>query len=284
MKIFKEINALRTFLHDEKVRGIKNIGFIPTMGALHDGHLSLLKTSKFKNHISVCSIFVNPTQFNNSEDLEKYPRPIENDIKLLIENGCDVLFLPEVSEMYSKNELTNAEDFGIITNSLEGKYRSGHFDGVINIVKKLFEIIEPENAYFGQKDYQQCMVIEYLIKKNNFNIQLHICPTLREQDGLAMSSRNVRLNTEERKVAFIIPKTLLYIKENIRKQPFPEILLIAQNRITLSSNLLKIEYLEIVDAKSIKPLTSINETKNAIALIAAWCGNVRLIDNIILTD
>ena len=271
-------------MHDEKLKGIQKIGFVPTMGALHDGHISLIKVSKEQNQLTVCSIFVNPTQFNNREDLEKYPRPIEKDIKFLVENDCDVLFLPEVNEMYLIEETKNIEDYGNITNSFEGKFRPGHFDGVVMITKKFFEIIEPNSVYFGQKDYQQCLVIDHFIKKNNLGVDLHICPTHRENDGLAMSSRNMRLNEKERQAAVIIPETLHYIKKNIQQLPIHELISTAKDQIANSSTLMNVEYIEIVDAKSINPISEISKATEAIVLVAAWCGNIRLIDNLILTD
>jgi pantoate--beta-alanine ligase len=284
LKLFKEISSLRNFLNEKRLNGITKIGFVPTMGAIHEGHISLINASKIQNQLTVCSIFVNPTQFNNTDDLAKYPKPIEDDISLLIENGCDVLFFPEVSEMYLNDEVKKSVDYGNITNYFEGKFRKGHFDGVVMIVKKFFQIIEPDNTYFGQKDYQQCMVVEKLIQENNLHIQLHVCPTLRENDGLAKSSRNVRLTSEEREIATIIPHTLLYIKGALQKKPLKEIIINARKQITEGSKLMKLEYLEIVDAKSLNPLSEINETTHAVALIAAWCGNIRLIDNLILTE
>ena len=283
MKLFKEIKLLQCFLHEERQKG-KQIGFVPTMGALHEGHLSLIRASRAENQLTVCSIFVNPTQFTHAEDLVKYPRPIENDIKLLVESECDVLFYPEISEMYIGNEKTTHADYGDITEALEGQFRPGHFDGVITIVRKLFDIITPHVSYFGQKDYQQCLVIKELIEKNKLNIQLRMCPTLRENDGLAMSSRNVRLSKEERKAAVIIPEMLFHIKKHITQQPLKEILSWVTDRIITSSELFKIEYLKIVDANTLKPLQESHYPGNAVALIAVWCGNVRLIDNMILTD
>ncbi len=284
MKLFKEINALKKFLHDERLRGVTQIGFVPTMGALHEGHLSLIKASKNQNQITVCSIFVNPTQFNNAEDLDKYPRPIENDIQFLVNNECDVLFFPEVKEMYIINEIRPVLDYGNTTNNFEGRFRPGHFDGVVMIVKKLFEIVEPNNAYFGQKDFQQCMVIDHFVQMNDLPISLHFCPTLRESDNLAMSSRNARLTEEERKAAVIIPETLDYIKKNIHSISLHEITSTSKLKITNSSPLMKVEYLEIVELKTLKTISEINKTTDAIVLVAAWCGNIRLIDNLILTD
>lgn len=284
MILFKEINALRGFLQDKKQNHGLKIGFVPTMGALHEGHLSLIKESKKHNDITVCSVFVNPTQFNNDEDLAKYPRPIEKDLKLLTEEGCDVLFYPEVKEMYFDNETRDPIDYGNITEGFEGEFRPGHFDGVVMIVKKLFAIVNPDNTYLGQKDFQQCLVIEKLISKNNLGINLVICSTIREKDGLAMSSRNTRMNKEERQAAIVIPQTLFNIKEHLHEFSVEQLLIEARQKIISASSLLKIEYLEIVDSKTLKPILRFNKSDKAIAIIAVWCGNVRLIDNIILTE
>lgn len=283
MKLFKEINSIHQFLASEK-RENKQIGFVPTMGALHNGHLSLIKKSKAENELTVCSIFINPTQFNNKEDLEKYPRTIENDIKLLIESGCDVLFHPEVNEIYTENETPQTGNYGNLTHVLEGKFRPGHFDGVITIVKKLFQIVEPDNVYFGQKDFQQCAVINEMIVRNHFKLKMNICNTMREIDGLAMSSRNIRLTKDERIAAKAIPSTLHYIKNNIEKVSITEVLQTATKQLLSSSDLIKIEYLEIVNAITLEQMDQFDIETPAVALIAAYCGNVRLIDNIILTD
>ncbi len=283
MKLFKEINAFRKFLKGKRQNGVQNIGFVPTMGALHSGHISLINTSKQNNQLTICSIFVNPTQFNNTDDLAKYPRTIENDIKLLIENNCDVLFYPEVSEMYVDDEQTNVEDYGFIVETLEGRFRPGHFNGVITIVKKLFDVVEPTNAYFGQKDYQQCAVVNQLIIKNNLSVKLNICSTLREVDGLAMSSRNARLTIEEREAAAIIFQTLFQIKKSFNTYSIDELTTKSITQLH-SSPLIKVEYLEIANPTTLKPLVDKDERTKAVALIAAWCGNVRLIDNLLLFD
>lgn len=283
MKLFKEIAPIKQFLTSKRAQKLR-IGFVPTMGALHNGHLSLIKKAKSDNDIVVCSIFVNPTQFNNADDLAKYPRPIENDIKILLENGCDVLFYPEVSEMYADNETVAAQNYGFVTQTLEGYFRPGHFDGVLTIVKKLFDVVEPNNAYFGQKDYQQCAVVNQLIKRNNIPVQLQICPTLREPDGLAMSSRNVRLTAEERTIAAAIPQALFMIKDSFRHQSVEELKSAALIHLSQTSPLLKVEYLEIVDFMTLEPLSTISVNTKAVALAAVWCGNVRLIDNMILSD
>lgn len=281
MKLFKQISSLRQHLAAERQKG-KQIGFVPTMGALHKGHLSLISSSRAQNDLTVCSIFVNPTQFNSSEDLSKYPRTIENDIKLLIESGCNILFHPEVNEMYSSVEETRVADYGLLTSSLEGQFRLGHFDGVITIVKKLFDVIEPDNAYFGQKDYQQAALIGAFIQRNSLKIKLHICPTLRDSDGLALSSRNVRLSPDDRKDAVSIPQLLFMIKENY---PNNSITVLKAKALDYLSKVpsLTLEYFEIADSQTLEPLKEKHESGSAIALIAAWCGNVRLIDNLLLS-
>jgi pantoate--beta-alanine ligase len=284
LKLYKEINELRKFLQSERLSGA-TIGFVPTMGALHGGHLSLIRASRNENRLTVCSIFVNPRQFNDLADLAKYPRTIENDIRLLVENGCDVVFHPEVDEMYPPDETpAEEEDYGFITRILEGKSRPGHFDGVITVVKKLLTVVEPDNAYFGQKDYQQCAVINRLITQNGLHTRLRICPTIREDDGLAMSSRNVLLKPEERKAAGVIPQTLQSLKDHFREHAVRELKESSVRRIHSSSPLLQVDYLEIADPVTLEPVEHIDEMTKAVALIAVRCGNVRLIDNLVLTD
>lgn len=256
-----------------------SIGFVPTMGALHNGHISLINASKADNQLTICSIFVNPTQFNQKEDFDKYPRLIEEDIRLLEASGCDALFIPEISEMYApESEIVNYH-FAHITHSLEGAFRPGHFDGVITIVNKLFDAVKPDYAYFGQKDFQQCMVIKELIRHFNLNIQLKIIPTLREADGLAMSSRNLRLSTTEREKAIAIYRALLFLKEHIVEDSAAEVLRKARTIIDAD---LKTEYLVLCDADTLHPVEEITIHNQVVALAAAWCGNVRLIDNMII--
>ena len=205
MKIFntkQEIKAHITSLKEQN----KSIGFVPTMGALHQGHLSLIKKAKKKNDITVVSIFVNPTQFDKKEDLDKYPKTIENDTKLLESVSCDVLFFPSVEEIYADNILSEKFDFDGLEHQMEGKFRDGHFDGVGTIVKTLFEIIEPDKAYFGEKDFQQLQIIKKMVTKHQLSVKIKGCPIFREQDGLAMSSRNMRLNEKERSIATLISK------------------------------------------------------------------------------
>lgn len=254
------------------------------MGALHQGHLSLIEASRSQNALTVCSIFVNPTQFNNADDLARYPRNMETDIRMLLEHGCDVLFHPDAQEMYHGNETIAHVDYGTLTNTLEGHFRPGHFDGVVAIVEKLFRAVEPDHAYFGQKDYQQCAVVRELISRKKLPLELHICPTQREADGLAMSSRNTRLNAEERKAALAIPQALSAIKAQQQTKSVNALKQQAVDTIHAASPLLRVEYVEIADAVSLEPLSVIDRGRPAVALVAAWCGNVRLIDNQLLTD
>ncbi len=282
MFLFTQIAPLRAFIAAQKLSG-KSIGFVPTMGALHQGHLSLIQQSKAVNDITVCSIFVNPTQFNNKEDLVKYPRTIEGDIQQLAQGGCDVLFHPDIREMYPNGESIEAYHWGNITHSLEGAARPGHFDGVIAIVKRLFEIVEPHKAFFGRKDYQQCAVVKELVRFFNLPITIVLGDTLREPDGLAMSSRNLRLSEAERREAVLISRALFLIRDEFSREAVSGLLLRAKN-LLLTSPMLRLEYLEIVDAETLNIVTEFEAGKKYVVLIALWCGNVRLIDNILLGE
>ena len=215
MVIFKEIEPLKAFLDNKRGRDL-SIGLVPTMGALHPGHLELVKASKKVNSLAVCSIFVNPTQFNNPSDLEKYPRSLDKDIELLNSVGCDVLFFPDKKEMYQKPS-TIKFDFGQLDKVLEGEFRPGHFSGVALVVSKLFNIVNPTRAYFGQKDFQQFKIINRLVEELHFNIELICFPTLREADGLAMSSRNLRLTDDQRKTALIFFKSVPFFISVVAK-------------------------------------------------------------------
>jgi pantoate--beta-alanine ligase len=280
--IFKEIAPLRAYLNGRKLKG-DTVGFVPTMGALHQGHIALVAESIANHTITVSSIFVNPTQFNNQEDLVKYPRTIERDIELLEAAGCDVLFHPEAAEMYPNGFATKHYEWQNITNSLEGAFRPGHFDGVITIVNKLFEAVEPHAAYFGQKDFQQCAVIGKMISEFNLSITMHVCPTLREPDGLAMSSRNVRLSSAERADALLVFEALRFIKQHQHSLPINELIKNAE-RILLKSAVMKPEYISVVETDSLNPAETLLPQQKYVALIATWCGNVRLIDNMLLQD
>ena len=260
-----------------------SIGFVPTMGALHKGHLSLLEKCKENCDITICSIFINPTQFNNAEDFKKYPVTLENDIYLLEKKGCDILFLPEVSEMYPEGIVSKKHfDLGYLENILEGKFRPGHFQGVCQVVERLLQIVAPTHLFLGQKDYQQCMVIKKLLEIENLNIELIICKTLREKSGLAMSSRNLRLNEEQREKAAEIHKTLLNLKQKIKPGSISH--LKKEAKEYLSNKNIKPDYVEIAEAGNLKAIEEWDGTTELVALVAAFIGDVRLIDNILLKD
>ena len=282
MIIFKKPEALHEYL-GKKGSAKNKIGFVPTMGALHAGHSSLVEAAKKENELVVASIFVNPTQFNDPEDFKKYPITLDKDIKLLEDVGCDVLFTPTVSDIYPNgtNNLPHY-DLGFLETVLEGKFRPGHFQGVCQVVHRLLEIVLPDNLYIGQKDYQQCMVITKLVELTGLNekIKINICPTLREKDGLAMSSRNVRLSPEERQTATTISAVLRFIKENIKEGSLSLIKEKAQQMLLEKG--FKIDYVEIADANSLELMNEWNGKKKIVALIAAFLGNVRLIDNMVL--
>lgn len=279
MKIVKTKTELHNYLCLLKVGNVK-LGLVPTMGALHDGHISLIKQSKSKCDFTIVSIFVNPTQFNNLNDLLKYPKPIEQDIKMLKRAGCDLLFSPDEDEIYSSNEVWNYE-VGELDGLLEGKFRPGHYQGVTQIVFKLFDLIKPQFAFFGQKDYQQFLVIQKMNRDLNLGIELEACPIIREADGLAMSSRNIRLNADERKTALVIYQSLIYLKYNFDKFPLNQ--LIAKTKeLYAFENLLNLEYLKICNIQSLKEVDEKNK-EVCIVLIACFVGETRLIDNMILS-
>lgn len=279
MKIAKTKIELFNFLHPLRECHIK-IGLVPTMGALHNGHVSLINQSKSRCDLTVVSIFVNPTQFNNPEDLMKYPKPIDQDIKMLEAAGCDLLFHPEVDEIYSSEEIWKYE-VGQLDSLLEGEFRPGHYKGVTQIVFKLFDIIKPNLAFFGQKDYQQFLVIQKMNIDLRLGIELEACPIVRENDGLAMSSRNIRLNADERKAALVIYQSLLFLKQNINKHPLNQLLDKAKELYN-HDDLLKLEYLKICNTQNLQDVKETNK-EVCIALIACFVGETRLIDNMILS-
>lgn len=274
----QQISTLINALNKERAKN-KSIGFVPTMGALHEGHLQLIRKAVSENDICVCSIFVNPIQFNNKEDLEKYPRDLQSDCDKLQKAGCQMVFIPEVSEIYPKPDLTQF-DFGQLDKILEGEFRPGHFNGVAIVVKKLFEIVLPDFAYFGEKDFQQLAIINRLVEMEKIPVKIIPCHTIRETDGLAMSSRNMRLTEKERAIAPQIYQNLISIKQSFNGENAAEII---QKTIQNLNKIegLKVEYLTIVNNKTLLPFDARNTIKNdSIALIAAYLGNVRLIDNI----
>ena len=281
MILFKRAGALTEYLQQRK-QNFKTSGFVPTMGALHAGHLSLISGSKKENGLTICSIFVNPTQFNDPKDFQKYPTTLKEDIVALEKAGTDILFLPSVEEIYPRG-LTQEEHYelGYLDSILEGKYRPGHFQGVCQVMHRLIGIVRPSNLYMGQKDYQQCLVIKQLIEMKNLPGKLNICPTLREEDGLAMSSRNLRLNVEERRKAGAIFNTLQFLKTHLK--PGPVALLEKQANQQLSDNGLKTDYVEIADAETLELVTDWDGNRRLTGLIAAFNNEVRLIDNMIIT-
>ena len=284
MKIFETINSLQNKISSLKQTG-KSIGFVPTMGALHEGHISLVKCSSKENDITVVSIFVNPTQFNNPEDLKKYPRTIEKDIEKLNNTKTNIIFVPSENEMYPEKD-NRKFDFGNIATVMEGKHRPGHFNGVAQIVSKLFEAVKPNIAYFGQKDFQQYAIIKQLAKKylSNLNIKIVSCPIIRELDGLAMSSRNVRLNTEQRKNATLISQTLFKAKETNNLKGCGTTVSELKKWVVEQINAnkyLQVEYFEIVDNTNLNSIKNWNENNTKVACIAVFCGKIRLIDNLI---
>jgi pantoate--beta-alanine ligase len=281
MILFKQIKALQEYLERAR-KNTQLVGFVPTMGALHAGHLSLMAASRKANNISVASIFVNPPQFNDPKDFEKYPIVIEKDIVLLEAAGCDVLFLPSVEEIYpsGSKKLLNYE-LGYLETILEGPTRPGHFQGVCNVMHRLLNIVKADNLYMGQKDYQQCIVVKKLISIIGSNTQLHACPTQREADGLAMSSRNMRLSSAELEKATAIYKMLNKIKEKFKEQPF-DILEKEGTAYLLKNGFRQVDYLRIAQADDLQLVTSWNGHSSLVALTAAFLNDVRLIDNLLL--
>lgn len=278
MEILKSKSALAETLLRLKQEN-QTVGFVPTMGALHKGHKSLIDIASELTDIVVCSIFVNPTQFTDAKDLEKYPRPIEADISLLESVKCDILFLPSVDEMYAEGE-TWRIDLDYLENILEGEFRPGHYQGVTQIVKKLIDVVQPDYMFMGQKDYQQVMVIERMIKILDLPVELVMCPIVREDDGLALSSRNVHLSDKDREQAAFLSKTLEYAKQNFSLLSVDKL---KDNAMQLLNSVAGVspEYFEICNAKTLQPETR-KENTSLVALVAAKVGNVRLIDNIIL--
>jgi pantoate--beta-alanine ligase len=257
------------------------IGFVPTMGALHKGHISLIESSKQKAQVTICSIFVNPTQFNNASDFEKYPITIEKDIELLKTAGCDVLFLPTSKQIYPDGiDVTTTFELGFLDTILEGQYRSGHFNGVCMVVKRLLQIVQPNFLLLGQKDYQQCMVIKKLITITNIKTQVIICPTLREQNELAMSSRNMRLTEIEKQHAANLFLTLNNIKNKLQAGDVTN--LTKQAKTYLSEKGFKVDYVEIADANNLTIINNWDGKTKLVALVAAYINEVRLIDNMLL--
>lgn len=278
MLLYTGIKDLRAYLGKKKEEG-RTIGFVPTMGALHEGHLSLVRKSKEECGLTVVSIFVNPIQFNNPRDLEKYPRTLDKDIPLLLNEKCDVIFAPGADEMYPRGEKLPETDLGGLDKVMEGKFRPGHFRGVTIVVKKLFDIVEPDKAYFGKKDFQQLAVIRYMVNILGLPVRIVPCETVREPDGLAMSSRNVRLTPSDRALAPQIYKTLSWAKSQAGLTD-PDALAAQATRQLVAIPGSRVEYFEIVDAGTLEPVHQWSAGRPAVACAALSLGDVRLIDNI----
>lgn len=278
MQVLKTKNELINLLDNYKKEG-KKIGFVPTMGALHNGHLSLVKASKNNSDITVVSIFVNPTQFNDPEDLKRYPRTLEQDVKLLETVGCDLVFAPSVEEIYPEPD-TRKFDFGYIETVMEGAKRPGHFNGVGQVVSRLFDIVQPHKAFFGMKDFQQIAVIKNMVGQLKYNIEIVPCPIIREESGLALSSRNTLLDEDHKKNAPHIYATLKKARSLASQLSVDELKQWIMDEIN-KNPLLETEYVEIVDDTSLKVIHDWSEKGTKVACVAVYAGKIRLIDNIV---
>ena len=277
MILFRRAGDLAAWLAKER-KGGKTIGFVPTMGALHAGHISLIDISKRSVGVTVCSIFVNPTQFNDPKDFQKYPITLEKDIYLLETAGTDALFLPEVSDVYPDGTKgLETYDLGRLESLLEGKYRPGHFQGVCQVMRRLLDLVRPDDLFMGQKDYQQCMVVQRLLVITGMSTRLHPCPIIRETDGLAMSSRNLRLSPADREKAPAIFRALTLIKDGLGTAVKARSVdsLMAGARAILEENGFRVDYIELADAVTL-------EAGDSVVLAAAFLGEIRLIDNMLL--
>lgn len=272
------VETIKSLKQELEKYNSKNVGFVPTMGALHDGHISLVKRSVEENDVTVVSVFVNPTQFNDKADLERYPRTEEADKKLLEAAGCDIVFMPQVEEMYPEED-TRVFNFGSIETVMEGKYRPGHFNGVAQIVSKLFYAVEPTRSYFGEKDFQQVAIIRDMVKQLNIPVEVIACPIIREESGLARSSRNELLSAEERKKAALISQVLSK-SVNFAKEMSVEEVKNWVNDQFKSDDTFKMDYYDIVDGNSLQSVSSWDESDYIVGCIAIYCGKIRLIDNI----
>ena len=277
MKLIQTVKELRSELDGLRKAG-KTIGLVPTMGALHAGHASLVKRAVAENDVVVVSDFVNPTQFNDKNDLLKYPRTLEADCALIEACGAAFVFAPSVEEMYPEPD-TRQFSYAPLDTVMEGKYRPGHFNGVCQVVSKLFLIVEPTRAYFGEKDFQQLAVIREMVRRYPFPIEIVGCPIVREVDGLALSSRNTRLSAEQREQALQISQTLFASVEYSKTHTVAETRLYVESRIARSEGL-RLEYFEIVDGNTLQTVNGWDETEYIVGCITVFCGEVRLIDNI----
>lgn len=277
MKVFSKIVELKAEIAAQKATG-KTVGLVPTMGALHAGHASLVQRCAKENNVTIVSIFVNPTQFNDKNDLQHYPRTLEKDIDLLQKAGCCIIFAPTEEEIYPEPD-TRVFDFTPLDKVMEGNYRPGHFNGVAQIVSKLFDIVTPDRAYFGEKDFQQLAIIREMVKQLQLPLEIVPCPIVREPDGLALSSRNARLTDSQRKKAVTISKVLFESRNFAPSKPITELIQWVIDNINKESEL-RVEYFEIVDGDTLQSVISWDETGSIVGCITVFCGDVRLIDNI----
>lgn len=277
MKVVNNIEELKGYLAEEKQNN-RSIGFVPTMGALHDGHLSLVERCVAENDVCVVSVFVNPTQFNDKNDLATYPRTLDKDCVLLEPAGCMYVFAPSAEEMYPEPD-TRTFDFGTVSEVMEGARRPGHFNGVAQVVSKLFYIVEPDNAYFGEKDFQQIAVIRAMVEQLGISVKVNACPILREADGLALSSRNVRLTDAQRQKAPVIARTLKESTTFVPERSVQEVIDYVVSTLNGESEM-EVEYYEIVDGNTLEPIKSWSDSTCPVGCITVYCGKVRLIDNI----
>ena len=278
MKIVKTVSDLNQYLANYRDKGEK-IGLVPTMGALHDGHIKLVERCVAENALCITSIFVNPTQFNDKKDLDNYPRTPEADATMLEAAGCKIVFMPNVDEMYPEPD-ERVFEFGPLEKVMEGAFRPGHFNGVAQIVSKLFNAVKPDRAYFGEKDFQQLAIIRKMTSDLKYPIEIIPCPIVREDDGLAMSSRNTRLTATERKKAPIIAQLLFKSLTFADVESIPDTLKFVTNGLS-KDDLFKLEYFEIVDGESLQPIEDWTQSDYIVGCIAVYCGAVRLIDNIV---
>lgn len=280
--IFRTIEPLQNYLLRQKEQG-QTVGFVPTMGALHAGHISLLEQAAKENDLTVASIFVNPTQFNDKTDLDKYPVTIEADIEKLTAAGVDILLLPGEKEIYPTEASRKMDyDLGYLNLALEAAARPGHFDGVAVVVKRLLEIVKPDKIYMGQKDFQQCLVVRKLVADFKIAVEVIRSPIVREADGLAMSSRNVRLNGEHRKAATLISQTLFSIKDRAANKPLPQVITNCIEELN-GHPLIDVAYMEAIDGSTLKPVNSLTEVPEVAVVAAARIGGVHLLDNVIIS-
>lgn len=282
MLIFKTVADLQSWLRIKR-RERASIGFVPTMGALHDGHISLVRLAKRSGDTVVASIFVNPTQFNDPADLEKYPRTPGRDLEMLLRANCNAVFMPSVEEVYPPGlDLRVRIDLDQLDRVMEGAFRPGHFEGMMTVVKRLLDIVQPDHLYMGQKDFQQLTIVANMIWQLGLDVQLIMVHTIRERDGLAMSSRNTRLSSAERRLAPVIFKTLEWARDQAYLQPLQQVAAAAFDRLAAAG--FRPEYFEIVDGHTLLPVDDLSDADTVVACVAAWLGNVRLIDNLVIKN